>query len=101
MDDVVERRRITKAIAQRCGKRVEVIVGIAGTSMVWACWVADFLALPAAYLRAPKEYGQKRIIEGAMTKGRRVVVITQGQDVDELVSQLAAKSVKVLDVNTF
>ena len=101
MDDVVERRRITKAIAQRCGKRVEVIVGIAGPSMVWAMWIADFLGLPAAYIRGAKEYGRQRTTEGASTIGRRVVVIVRDQDVSELIPQLAAKSVKVLDVNTF
>lgn len=98
MDDVTERKRRTAALVKRCGRRAEIIVGVAGPSMVWAMWVAEALSLPAAYLREPKDHGRGRHVEGATTKDRRCVLIIGEEDTSELIPQLEARSVKVIGI---
>src|SRR5689334_21570415 len=102
MDDLMTRRRVTRLIARRCRRaNVEIIVGIAGPSMVWSCWVAQTLSLPAAYLREPKDYGRQRNIEGASTKDRRVALITDGHNAALYITHLQAASVKLIDLGKY
>lgn len=102
MDDLVIRRTITRLIVRRCRlANVDVIVGVADPSMVWSCWVAEALSLPAAYIRTPKSYGRRRVIEGATTKDRRVAFIIDGHDVTQYIPQLEAESVKIIDVRKY
>lgn len=100
MDDLVQRKSITQALVRRCGKRAQIIIGIAPDTIVWACWVGEALELPVAYVRSEaKKYGAGRIVEGGSTKGLRAVLITDGHDVDAYTPHLEAKSIKVIDLS--
>lgn len=99
MDDLAERTRRTRALVRRCGKRAEIIIGIAPETIAWACWVGEALSLPVAYVRSEaKKYGAGRVVEGGQTKGLRAVLITDGHDAGAYVPHLEAKSVKVIDI---
>ena len=74
MDNVAERRSLVKLLAARCSG-AEIIVGEAAPSLPWACWVAEELGVPLAYVREAKQYGRQRTVEGADIRGKHVVVI--------------------------
>ncbi|QIK69127.1 orotate phosphoribosyltransferase [Erysipelothrix sp. HDW6C] len=55
---------------------VEYIVGTATAGIPQACWVAEILGLPMAYVRPkPKDHGKSKQIEGFIPEGAKVVVI--------------------------
>ena len=55
---------------------VEVIAGVATGAIAQGALVADKLKLPFIYVREKrKEHGMKRIIEGNLEKGQKVVII--------------------------
>ena len=54
----------------------EVIAGVATAGIAWGAMVADQLKLPFIYVRPkPKEHGLGNQIEGAYSKGQRVIVV--------------------------
>jgi orotate phosphoribosyltransferase len=99
MDDLEARKRITQAIARQC-RKAEIIVGIAPNTIAWACWVAEALSLPAAYVRSEaKAYGKQRAVEGGETNGKRVALIIDQHDPALFIPHLDAKSVKIVRVS--
>lgn len=55
---------------------VEVIAGTATAGIPHGAIIADKMDLPFAYIRSkPKDHGNKRQIEGRVTKGQKMVVI--------------------------
>lgn len=73
------RKTITQALVALIKEQypsVEAIVGTATAGIPQACWVADELNLPMAYVRAnSKEHGKNNQIEGRLKEGSKVVVI--------------------------
>jgi orotate phosphoribosyltransferase len=64
-----------RAIEAR-GWAPEVIAGTATAGIPHAAWVAHLMSLPMVYVRgAAKGHGKENRIEGALEKGRRVVLI--------------------------
>lgn len=54
----------------------EAIVGTATAGIPQACWIADQMELPLAYVRAGnKDHGKGNAIEGKLAAGTKVVVI--------------------------
>lgn len=55
---------------------VDAIVGTATAGIPQACWIADSMNLPMAYVRASnKDHGKNNQIEGYLKEGSKVVVI--------------------------
>lgn len=55
---------------------VDAIVGTATAGIPQACWIADKMALPTAYVRAKaKDHGKTNQIEGRLQPGSKVIVI--------------------------
>lgn len=73
------RKQITKDLVELIKKEfpeVEAIVGTATAGIPQACWVADSLELPLAYVRSSnKEHGKTNLIEGVIKENSKVVVI--------------------------
>lgn len=73
------RKMIAKAFASKIKelfKEVDYIVGTATAGIPQACWVADELNLPMAYVRPePKAHGRSQQIEGYIPEGSNVVLI--------------------------
>lgn len=73
------RKSITKYLVQLIKENfleVEAIVGTATAGIPQACWIADEMNLPMAYVRSSnKEHGKGNQIEGTLKKGTKVVVI--------------------------
>ena len=73
------RKDITEAFVELIQKHypdVEAIVGTATAGIPQACWVADAMNLPMAYVRAEaKGHGRTQSIEGSLRPGTKVVVI--------------------------
>jgi orotate phosphoribosyltransferase len=57
-------------------EQAELIAGVATAGIAWGAMVSDQLKLPFIYVRPkPKEHGLGNQIEGAYSKGQKVVVI--------------------------
>lgn len=73
------RKTITQELVtliQNSYPEVDAIVGTATAGIPQACWVADDMNLPMAYVRATsKEHGKNNQIEGRLKAGSKVVVI--------------------------
>lgn len=73
------RKTITQELVtliQKSYPEVDAIVGTATAGIPQACWVADDMNLPMAYVRATsKEHGKNNQIEGRLKAGSKVVVI--------------------------
>lgn len=73
------RKHIAESFAQAISQKypeVDYIVGTATAGIPQACWVADLLDKPMAYVRPkPKDHGKGNQIEGMIPKGSRVIVI--------------------------
>ena len=73
------RNMIAKAFAQKIKElcpEVDYIVGTATAGIPQACWVANELNLPMAYVRPePKAHGRSQQIEGFIPEGSKVVLI--------------------------
>jgi len=64
-----------RAIEAR-GWKPEVVAGTATAGIPHAAWVAHLMSLPMVYVRgAAKGHGKENRIEGALEKGKRVVLI--------------------------
>lgn len=73
------RKVITQALVEQIQELypdVDAIVGTATAGIPQACWVADAMDLPMAYVRSSaKTHGLGNAIEGALQAGMHVVVI--------------------------
>lgn len=73
------RKMIAQGFADKINelfKDVDYIVGTATAGIPQACWVADILNLPMAYVRPePKAHGRSQQIEGFIPEGSKVVLI--------------------------
>ncbi|NBA01292.1 orotate phosphoribosyltransferase [Erysipelothrix rhusiopathiae] len=73
------RKYIAEAFAKAIREtypEVDYIVGTATAGIPQACWVADLLDKPMAYVRPkPKDHGKGKQIEGMISKGSKVIVI--------------------------
>lgn len=73
------RQTITKKLVSLIKEHypeVTAIVGTATAGIPQACWIADDLNLPMAYVRASsKEHGKNNKIEGRLKEGAKVVVV--------------------------
>ena len=79
----------------------ELIAGVATAGIAWGAMVADQLKLPFIYVRPkPKEHGLGNQIEGAYSKGQKVVVIedliSTGKSSLQVVEVLRQNGVEVL-----
>lgn len=56
--------------------QAEAIAGVATAGIPQGALIADILKLPFAYVRSkPKGHGMENLIEGQVTKGRKIVVV--------------------------
>lgn len=73
------RKNITLSLVELIKQKfpeVEAIVGTATAGIPQACWIADEMNLPMAYVRASsKEHGKTNQVEGVIKPGSKVVVI--------------------------
>lgn len=82
---------------------VDYIVGTATAGIPQACFVAELMDLPMAYVRPePKAHGRSQQIEGFIPKGSKVIVIedlisTGGSSI-KAVAALEAEGIEVLAV---
>lgn len=95
--------RIVEQMAALVPEGTEVLAGLelGGVPVVTALSLAT--GIPAAFVRkAPKEYGTRRLVEGADVAGRRVVVVedvvTSGGQVVMSTKELRARSADVQTV---
>lgn len=100
------RKKITKELVTLIKSEypeVEAIVGTATAGIPQACWVADDMDLPMAYVRASsKDHGKNNQIEGHLKEGSKVVVIedlisTGGSSI-QACEALQASGIEVLSV---
>jgi orotate phosphoribosyltransferase len=90
LGDLAARRAVTTAFTAHCDG-AEVLAGPATGGIPWAAWAAETLGLPMAYVRgAAKGHGRGRLIEGAATAGRRVVLLEDTVSTGESVLAAAA-----------
>jgi len=79
--------------------QTDVIVGIASVrSLPLACWIAERLNLPLAYVRPgqAKAYGRQQQHEGAATEGKRICLIAD-RDVTDIVPLLGAVHCTIIE----
>ncbi|WP_390360660.1 orotate phosphoribosyltransferase [Virgibacillus byunsanensis] len=85
------RKKITEAFVQLIAglkEKPDVIAGCATAGIPHAAWLAERLDLPMVYVRSkPKGHGKENLIEGAIFKGDKVLVIedlisTGGSSID-------------------
>lgn len=73
------RKMVASSFAQRIREHfgdVQIIAGTATAGIPHAAWVADILDLPMVYVRsASKDHGTKKLVEGNMPAGSKVVLI--------------------------
>ena len=73
------RKRITQGFTELIKAQypeVDAIVGTATAGIPQACWVADALDLPTAYVRSSsKEHGKTNLIEGDLKENIKVIII--------------------------
>ncbi|NLY45765.1 MAG: orotate phosphoribosyltransferase [Tissierella sp.] len=73
------RKDITNAFVEKIKEHfpeVDAIVGTATAGIPQACWIADKMDLPTAYVRSKsKEHGKTNQIEGKLKKGSKIIVI--------------------------
>ncbi|APJ10815.1 orotate phosphoribosyltransferase [Bacillus safensis] len=84
-------------------KGAEVVAGTATAGIPHAALAADRLNIPMCYVRSkPKAHGKGNQIEGAVSKGQKVIVvedlISTGGSVLEVVAALQAEGCEVLGV---
>lgn len=100
------RRMISEGFVELIKKEfadVDYIVGTATAGIPQACFVAELLELPMAYVRPePKAHGRSQQIEGFIPKGSKVVVIedlisTGGSSI-KAVDALKSEGIEVLSV---
>jgi len=94
------RQSVVNALALRVQNDVHVIVALATPcSLPLACWIADRLSLPLAYVRPGKSkaYGRQRQHEGADTEGLNVCLIADG-DMSDVIPLLHAARVDLIEV---
>lgn len=91
------RKMIAKAFAKTIMEKhpeATYIVGMATAGIPQACWVADEMNLPMAYVRPePKAHGRSQQIEGFIPEGAKVILI------EDLISTggSSIKAVKALE----
>ncbi|MFD2628321.1 orotate phosphoribosyltransferase [Oceanobacillus kapialis] len=101
------RKKITKAfidMIDNMPEKPDVIAGCATAGIPHAAWLADKLDLPMVYVRSkPKGHGKGNQIEGACTKGLKVLVIedliSTGGSSLETASVLKAQGAEILAVH--
>ncbi len=73
----LERKKIVDAfISILMNLEYDIIAGTSTAGIQWAAWIAYALEKPMAYIRSGKKaHGKGRQIEGAIVKGKKVVVI--------------------------
>lgn len=83
---------------------VDVIVGVAAAGIPWTSFISDRLKKPLAYVRnKPKEHGRGNQIEGAIVKGKKIIIedlITTRKSSLVAVQALKEQGVKSLEVKT-
>lgn len=83
--------------------KVDAIVGTATAGIPQACWIADTLQLPTAYIRSSKKaHGKTNKIEGDLNKVKKVIVIedliSTGQSSINACQALIDNNIEVLAV---
>lgn len=84
-------------------ERPDAIVGVATAGIPWGSMIADHLGLGFAYVRAkPKEHGLKKMIEGNLPAGQKVVLIedliSTGKSSIEAAEHLRQAGINVMQV---
>ena len=100
------RKTITSGFVQYINehfKDVDAIIGTATAGIPQACWTADALDLPTAYVRSTsKDHGKTNLIEGDIKVGSSVVIIedliSTGNSSIKACQALEVAGVKVLAV---
>ena len=100
------RKEIAKGLVEKINMHfpnVDLIAGTATAGIPHAAWVSDLMELPMCYVRSKaKGHGKGNQIEGAVSKGQKVVVvedlISTGGSVLEVVAALQAEGCEVLGV---
>jgi orotate phosphoribosyltransferase len=101
--DPVLLREIATTLVALIPDDVEVVAGLELGGIPLATVVSQLSGLPTAFVRKrPKDYGTRRLAEGAPVAGRRVVVIedvvTSGGQVIESCAELRASGAEVVAV---
>lgn len=102
----VIRNRITKGFVDYIKEyypEVDVIVGTATAGIPQACWIADSLDLPTAYVRSSsKDHGKTNLIEGEIKPLSKVVLIedliSTGKSSIKACNALKEANIEVLSV---
>lgn len=84
-------------------EKPDAIVGVATAGIPWGAMLADHLELSFAYVRAKaKEHGLKKMVEGNLTAGQKVVLIedliSTGQSSIEAAEALRAQGINVIQI---
>lgn len=89
LGNVAARQIVTRGFVAQCTD-AQIVAGPATGGIPWAAWAAEALGIPMAYVRSSaKGHGRGRQVEGAMVKGRRVVLLEDTVSTGESALQAA------------